>query len=123
MTKQREYKTKYDSVLQSALAELKERKIYREADIHLVQEYASELAFAYVLGTKIQELPDSKEDTFIRYTRTRKANLVNANQLARTLRLAPMGRQMSGTEPEKEEEKTGKFNIMSLAKQNYKKAR
>ena len=120
MKKASEFNKVYDSVFQDSIEELKERKIFRKADTHLLKEYATEMAFAYILAIKIRELPDSKESTFVRLTRTRKAHLINANQLARTLRLAPMGRQRSGTGEVEEKPKSTGFNIMSLARGSEK---
>ena len=118
MKKQREYTTKFDSVLAGTTAELKARGLYKDNDLHLIQTYAQELAWAHILTIKIMLLPDSREDTYIRLTRTRKAHIQNANSLARTLRLAPLGRTLSNKaeQPPDQKADSNTFDIMDLAK-------
>ena len=118
--KTKAYNSKYTAVLESAKAELQDRGIWRDEDAHILEHYASEFAFAHVLGKQLEGLDFSggKEDqlTHVRIARIRNAHINTANQLARTLKLGPYGRKRFNDPAERTPQPAEQPGIMHLVR-------
>jgi len=111
MTKKKKkelYDQKRQAVKEAAIKELQERGILQPHDLEIVEEYAKELALAYVTGEEVIDLPRGKnyETSLVRLSRVRNAHINTANQLSKTLKLGPYGRHRFSEPEEKTETKT-----------------
>lgn len=100
------YEQKRQSVKEGAIKELQDRGILQPHDLEMIEEYAKEVALAYVTGEEIINLPHGKnyETSLVRMSRIRNAHLNTANQLSKTLKLGPYGRYRF-SEPDQKQEK------------------
>lgn len=110
MTKKKKtelYEQKRQAVKEGAIKEMQDRGILLPHDLEIVEEYAKEIAFAFVTGEEILNLPRGKnyETSLVRLSRIRNAHINTANQLAKTLKLGPYGRYRFSEPEEKTEAK------------------
>ena len=90
------FEAKRDEIRKEVMQNLESRGLLETSDEHLIEEYAKEIAFAFVVGEEV--LNTSGLADRVRLSRIRNAHLNTANQLARTLRIGPYGRDRFGKE-------------------------
>ncbi len=100
------FEAKYEETRKEVTENLASRALLEDADAHLIEEYAKEIAFAFIVGNEI--LSEADLTARVRLSRIRNAHLNTANQLARTLRIGPYGRDRFGkdTKPDATEKPT-----------------
>lgn len=105
--KQQLYEQKRQLVKEGAISELQSRGILQPHDLEILEEYAKEIALAYVTGEEIINLAHGKnyETSLVRLSRIRNSHINTANQLSKTLKLGPYGRHRFAEPEEKDEKK------------------
>lgn len=105
ISKQKQFENQKEAVKQDVIKELSDRGLFLETDLNIIEQYAKEIAFAEIMAIRIEKFLVESSDIadHVRLARIRNAHLNTANQLAKTLRIGPYGRDRFGKKESKEE--------------------
>ena len=109
-----DYLAVFDAVKAAVTQNLSERGLLDQCDAHMIDEYAKEIANAHMYGEKTLNTTDEK--SLALFHRIRNASLNTANQLAKTLRIGPYGRDRFGANAEKTSAEVKPLSITHLSR-------
>ena len=106
ITKQKQFDVLKEAIKDDVVKELSDRGLFLETDLNIIEQYAKEIAFAEIMAIRMEKylLESSDIADHVRLARIRNAHLNTANQLARTLRIGPYGRDRFGKKEPIEQE-------------------